>query len=77
MIATIETQGIPEPGVLERWENEGGSTRLLVLAPHEVNSTETNRHVISARSCACATHDRATLCGPQKQDDHREAFVLI
>ena len=36
MIAIIETQRIPEPGVLERWENEGGSTRLLVLAPHEV-----------------------------------------
>ena len=32
MIAIIETQRIPEPGVLERWENEGGR---LVLAPHE------------------------------------------
>ena len=35
MIAKLEAQRIPEPGVLERWENEGGSTRLLVLAPHE------------------------------------------
>ena len=33
MIVKIETQRIPEPGVLERWENEGGR---LVLAPYEV-----------------------------------------
>lgn len=39
MIATIETQGIPEPGVLERWENEGGSTRCWFLASHELSTS--------------------------------------